>query len=138
MQLDIHQVNSNVQKCFYCKRNPPDDKYINLEEVIRYHTELKGAIKIKHKKTTKYIVNRCEQCFKVHQKGRKFIKVIFITSFLCSFVYFLEYWHTSNFGALVLSLMFCVIFILIVNFLTGTYFAKKYDTKPEWGRAGYL
>lgn len=125
-----------VEKCWYCKRNPADDKYLNIEEVSRDWVEITGITKIKHQKKIEYTSKRCKECFKIHKKANKIFITTFTISFLCLVVYFLEYWHDYSFEFLVLPIIFFIIFIPLAHFLIEIYFAKKYNTKSKSARIG--
>lgn len=123
-----------VEKCWYCKRNLADNKYLNIEEVSRNWLEITGLPKIKHQKTRKYTSKRCKNCFYIHKKVDKIFIATFTISFLCLIIYFLEYWHSYSFEFLVLPIIFFIVFMPIAHILIEIYFAKKYNTKPKCAR----
>ena len=131
----------SAQLCWYCKRNPSDSQYLNIEENTSTNTEIKGI----YKKTTttkkQWKVVRCKECYEIHNigesiKGHLFL-IIYIVSYsmLCYFITFKEQWFKyilMIFFALVPTLLL----LYIIYFTIGHYNAYKYKTSPKWARGG--
>lgn len=138
MQLNQKDNVNSIQKCWYCKRNPADNIYLNINEVNKDRVEIKGATKVKHKKTVIHKVVRCKECFEIHKKGETVITIAFVVTFICSIGFLMDITNNSIVQSFFLSLISCIVIGSIIRFLIGTYFAMKYKTKPEWARGGFF
>jgi len=129
------------QKCWYCKRNDADPKFLNTEENQSTEVKLKGFYKYKKTTTKTWKVVRCKDCYEIHQKGNREIGIASVIAYLISYILLCVLFDASKnwfefFIFLFLALVPTYIIAYITAFSLGHFYASKYNTQPKWSRGG--
>jgi hypothetical protein len=131
------------QKCYYCKRNPCEDKYKNTEISSDTTTEFKGVYKYRKTKEHKYEAVRCRECFEVHKLGDKYSGFPFAIVYIISYGIMAYFnWGSGNYFAYFIFIFFAILPSYVIEYLftyfIHSYYAKKHNTTPRWARGGNI
>ncbi|GEM_PF-3309012 len=131
----------SMQKCWYCKRNYADPKYLNIEERRTTSTKIVGIKKYTSTNTREWKVERCKECYEIHKKGEFFIGISSLISYFASYV-LLCYW-SEGIGDWIKYILFIFaaaiplfVVMYILQFFIGHYYAYKYKVKTKWAKGG--
>ena len=143
----LEWVNSSVERnelirlqkyCWYCNKNIGEDEFKYETDI--YKVISRGGIiqkEVNYQKS-KIKVNRCGECYKIHGKGAVIIGIIFLISFISSFILFYlkiikphSEWFFPTLGGLFTSFLFSGIIVWILSFIVQNINANKYKIKTE-------
>lgn len=127
--------------CGYCERNDADPKFLNLEVEEKRKTEIRGAYKYHTNLREEWKVQRCQQCYEIHQKGSNLIGVGCISTYIITYIFSCIILQSvpggfKYFILLILAFVPTVIVGYLLTFIIGTFNARKYKIKTRWANGG--
>ena len=132
---------NSTQKCWYCKRNNSDSKYLNNEKEEKVEVTIKGFYKYKKKSTKEWKVVRCKECYEIHQKGNKLVEIVSLITYLASYI--LLCYNLQEIKGWLKFIIFIYlagiptyVFAYIFTLTIGYFYAYKYNIKTKWSRGG--